>query len=73
MDLLVKLMRLSPPPYFLVERQKKTLPQWVNIIVVRLALAHVDPGASGKATQTHLGWLPEGPGLPEDLSNMNKG
>lgn len=42
MDLLVKLMRLSPPPYFLVERQKKTLPQWVNIIVVRLALAHVD-------------------------------
>lgn len=24
------------------------------------ALAHVDPGASGKATQTHLGWLPDG-------------
>lgn len=58
---------------FLVERQKKTLPQWVNIIVVRLALAHVDPGASGKATQTHLGWLPDGPGLLEDLRNMNKG
>ncbi|HDS8533563.1 SDR family oxidoreductase [Klebsiella variicola] len=37
------------------------------------ALAHVDPGASGKATQTHLGWLPDGPGLPEDLRNMNKG
>lgn len=73
MDLLVKLMRLSPPPYFLVERQKKTLPQWVNIIVVRLALAHVDPGAPGKATQIQPGWLPEGPGLPEDLRNMNKG
>ena len=55
------------------QRQKKTLPQWVNIIVVRLALAHVDPGASGKATQTHLGWLPDGPGLLEDLRNMNKG
>ncbi|HIH9994689.1 SDR family oxidoreductase [Klebsiella variicola] len=37
------------------------------------ALAHVDPGASGKATQTHLGWLPDGPGLLEDLRNMNKG
>ena len=37
------------------------------------ALAHVDLGASGKATQTHLGWLPDGPGLLEDLRNMNKG
>ncbi|HCI5976284.1 TPA: SDR family oxidoreductase [Klebsiella variicola] len=27
------------------------------------ALAHVDLGASGKATQAHLGWLPDGPGL----------
>lgn len=49
------------------------LAKGVNIIVVRLALAHVDPGASGKATQTHLGWLPDGPGLLEDLRNMNKG
>lgn len=37
------------------------------------ALAHVDLGASGKATQAHLGWLPDGPGLLEDLRNMNKG
>ncbi|ENZ7193815.1 SDR family oxidoreductase [Klebsiella variicola] len=37
------------------------------------ALAHVDLGASGKATQTHLGWLPDGPSLLEDLRNMNKG
>ena len=44
------------------------LAKGVNIIVVRLA-----PGASGKATQTHLGWLPDGPGLLEDLRNMNKG
>ncbi|HCA5406756.1 TPA: hypothetical protein ACKFQQ_002292 [Klebsiella variicola] len=49
------------------------LAKGVNIIVVRLALAHVDLGASGKATQTHLGWLPDGPGLLEDLRNMNKG
>lgn len=52
MDLLVKLMHLSPPPYFLVEAAASMLAKGVNIIVVRLALAHVDPCAPGKATQT---------------------
>lgn len=36
------------------------------------ALAQIDLGASGKATQAQLGWLPEGPGLLEDLRNLNK-
>lgn len=34
------------------------------------ALAHIDLGASGKATQAQLDWLPAGPGLLEDLRNM---